>query len=270
MTSSSKTRVVEGSRRRTLNRRAWAGLALAAGLLAGLLWLFSQQAWWFAVLSRLFPEQRTVLFERNTLLELTLQHLVIVGSAIGIILAIGLPLGVWLTRPSGRAFLPLASNLLSVGQTFPPIAVLALALPFFGFGLQPTLIALVAYGLLPVTRNTIAGLQAVPADLKEAAQGVGMGPWALLWRLELPLATRVILAGVRISVIYTIGTATVAPIIGAGGLGVPIIAGLAVSNLSLVLEGAVPVALLALVTDYALGRLEVVLTPVGLQLPPAR
>jgi osmoprotectant transport system permease protein len=152
-----------------------------------------------------------------------------------------------------------------VGQTFPPVAVLALALPYFGFGLRPTLIALVAYGLLPVVRNTIAGLEAVPADLKEAARGMGMSPMRLLVSVELPLALRVILAGVRISAVYTIGTATVAPLIGAGGLGVPIIAGLAVSNLALVIQGALPVALLALLSDFALGRLELVLTPQGLR-----
>ena len=244
--------------------KAWLQVSLAGAAFAVLFWLFAQQAWWGAVLSRLFPAQRTVLFERSTLLELALQHLVIVGLALALILAIGIPLGVWLTRPSGRAFLPLASSLLSVGQTFPPIAVLALALPFFGFGLRPTLIALVAYGLLPVTRNTIAGLEAVPTTLQEAATGMGMGPWERLFRLELPLATRVMLAGVRVSTIYTIGTATVAPIIGAGGLGVPIIAGLTNRNLAYVLEGAIPVALLALVVDFAIGRLEVALTPTGL------
>lgn len=248
--------------------RAWLGLALAALLLVALLALTAQQYWWEAGLRFLFPAQRTVLFERSTLFTLMLQHLQIVGAASGLILILGIPLGIALTRPRGRAFLPLMSNLLAIGQTFPPVAVLALALPYFGFGLQPTLIALVAYGLLPVTRNTIAGLEAVPAPLKEAAQGMGMGPWALLWRLELPLATRVILAGVRTSVIYTIGTATVAPIIGAGGLGVPIIAGLAVRNLAFVVQGALPVALLALVTDYALGRLERLLTPLGLDDPP--
>jgi len=253
-----------GVSRRTPKRRAWGGLALAAGAFGLLFLLFAQQDLWGAALRGLFPEQRTVLFERATLLELSLQHARIVGLSLGLVLFISLPLSVFLTRPGGRAFLPLASSLLSVGQTFPPIAVLALALPFFGFGLRPTLIALVAYGLLPVTRNAIAGLEAVPADLKEAAAGMGMGPWERLFKLELPLATRVILAGVRTSTIYTIGTATVAPIIGAGGLGVPIIAGLSTSNVAYVLEGAVPVALLALVTDYALGRLEVALTPSGL------
>ncbi len=245
--------------------QAWLGLGLALALLGASFALFAQQEAWAAVLHRLFPAQPTVLFERTTLLELALEHLVIAGSALGFILAIGLPLGVWLTRASGRPFLGLASNLLAVGQTFPPIAVLALALPFFGFGLTPTLIALVAYGLLPVTRNTIAGLMAVPAELKEAARGMGMGPWAMLWRLELPLALRVMLAGVRTSLVYTVGTATVAPIIGAGGLGVPIIAGLAVSNLALVLEGAVPVAMLALLLDFALSRIEALAAPSGLQ-----
>jgi osmoprotectant transport system permease protein len=241
------------------------GFALSLILLGLLFLLFAQQPLWEAFLSRLFPEQRTVVFGRATTLELALQHLEIVGLAILLILALGLPLGVWLTRASGRAFLPLASNLLSVGQTFPPVAVLALALPYFGFGLRPTLIALVAYGLLPVVRNTIAGLEAVPADLKEAARGMGMSPMRLLVSVELPLALRVILAGVRISAVYTIGTATVAPLIGAGGLGVPIIAGLAVSNLALVIQGALPVALLALLSDFALGRLELVLTPQGLR-----
>lgn len=244
--------------------RAWVQVVLSLGAFGLLFVLFAQQALWGRTLRWLFPGQRAVLFERATLLELSLQHLQIVALSLALILLISLPLSVWLTRPQGRAFLPLASSLLSVGQTFPPIAVLALALPFFGFGLRPTLIALVAYGLLPVTRNAIAGLEAVPETLKEAATGMGMSAWERLWRLELPLSTRVILAGVRTSTIYTIGTATVAPIIGAGGLGVPIISGLANSNLAYVLQGAVPVALLALVADYALGRLEVALTPTGI------
>lgn len=241
------------------SRRAvgW-GLAAALALLVLAFVLFTQDAWWEAALRALFPDQPRVLFERTRLVTLAWQHVVITAASMGIILAIGLPLGVWLTRPGGRPFLGLASNLLSAGQTFPPVAVLALALPFFGFGLRPTLIALVAYGLLPVTRNVIAGLQGVPDDLKEAARGLGMSPAQLFWRVEAPLALPVVLAGVRISATYTVGTATVAPIIGAGGLGVPIIAGLAVGNTAFVLEGAVPVAMLALLTDFVLGRVEAV------------
>jgi len=254
-----------GVRRDPRQRRTLLQLLLALGVFVLLFVLFAQQELWGAALRWLFPENRAVLFQRATLLELSLQHLQIVGLALALVLTISLPLSVWVTRPQGRAFLPLVSSLLSVGQTFPPIAVLALALPTFGFGLRPTLIALVAYGLLPVTRNAIAGLEAVPATLKEAATGMGMSPWERLFRLELPLATRVILAGARTSTVYTVGTATVAPIIGAGGLGVPIIAGLTTGNLAYVLEGAVPVALLALTADFALGRLEVFLTPEGVR-----
>ncbi len=239
----------------SVRARRWLGLAAAAAMLAAAFVLFAQQDAWAAALSRLFPQQSTVMFERTSLLTLALQHAVIVGASVAIILAVGLPLGVALTRPGGKPFLALASSLLAAGQALPPVAVLALALPFFGFGLKPTLIALVAYGLLPVTRNTVAGLQGVPFDLKEAGRAMGMGPGALFWGLEAPLALPTVLAGVRISAIYTIGTATVAPIIGAGGLGVPIIAGLAVGNLALVLQGALPVALLAVLTDFLLGRL---------------
>lgn len=252
----------------TRRRRAYLGLVAAAVLFVLLMLLFAQQAWWERFLESLFPEQRTIVYGRHTLLELAVQHLEIVAWTLVVILVLGIPLGIVLTRGAGRAFLPLGSNLLSVGQTFPPVAVLALALPYFGFGLTSTLIALVAYGLLPVARNTIAGLEAVPRDLTEAARGMGMGGRHILMKLELPMATRVILAGVRISAIYTIGTATVAPIVGAGGLGVPIIAGLATSNPSLVLQGALPVAMLALVIDFALGRLEQAVVPAGLQQDP--
>lgn len=236
-------------------RRALAQLGLAVLLLLVAFLLFAQEEWWRTALQALFPEQPRVLYGRTTLLQLALQHLVLVGASLGVVLAIGVPLGIWLTRPSGREFLPLANNLLAILQTFPPVAVLGLAVPALGFGFRPTLVALVVYGLLPVARNTIVGLQGVPADVLGAARGMGMGPWQRLLRVELPLAAPVMLAGVRVTAVYTIGTATVAPLIGAGGLGVPIIAGLAVSNLAMVIEGAVPVAVLALLVDNALGAL---------------
>lgn len=241
---------------RSLHRSRVSGLAVALLSFAILLFVFAQQHWWAQLFGWFFPGQSTVMFERASLWDLVMQHLLIVGSAMAIILLIGLPLGIWLTRSQGRVFLPLASNLLAVGQTFPPVAVLALALPFFGFGLVPALIALVAYGLLPVTRNTIAGLDAVSPALLEAGRGMGMNGRELLWRVEIPLALAVIIAGIRTSAVYTMGTATIAPIIGTGGLGVPIIAGLSVRNLALVLEGALPVALLALVLDYSIGQVE--------------
>ncbi len=138
---------------------------------------------------------------------------------------------------------------MAVGQTFPPPAVLALALPFFGFGAQGAVLALFIYGLLPVVRHTLEGLAGLPQDVLEAARGMGMSPKELLLRVELPLALPLVMEGVR-------GAA-----VGGGGLGVPIIAGLAVSNLALVAEGAAAVAILALLLDYTFVRLELLIAP---------
>jgi osmoprotectant transport system permease protein len=169
---------------------------------------------------------------------------------------IGVPLGIWVTRPGGRSFLPIVSDLTSFGQTFPPVAVLALAVPMFGFGLIPTVIALFLYGLLPVIRNTVAGLTAVPRNVLEVAYGMGMGRMQALFKVELPLAARVILAGIRISVIINVGTAMIGAVIGAGGLGSPIIAGLVQLNTAYIIEGAVPAAMLAVLLDQLLANVE--------------
>jgi osmoprotectant transport system permease protein len=152
--------------------------------------------------------------------------------------------------------LPIVNDLTSIGQTIPPVAVLALAVPFFGFGLVPTVIALFLYGLLPVTRNTIAGISAVPPNLIEVALGMGMDRIKVLARVEIPLAARVILAGIRTSVVINVGTAMIGAVIGAGGLGSPIIAGLVQFNTAYVIEGAVPAALLAVLLDQLLANIE--------------
>jgi osmoprotectant transport system permease protein len=125
-----------------------------------------------------------------------------------------------------------------------------------GFGLEPTVVALFLYGLLPVVRNTVAGLEAVSPALLDAARGLGMSRQQALWKVELPMAARVIIAGVRISVIINIGTAMIGAVIGAGGLGSPIVAGLVQSNLAFVIEGAVPAALLAILVDQLMARVE--------------
>jgi len=122
-------------------------------------------------------------------------------------------------------------------------------------------LALFLYGLLPVVRNSLEAFASLPADVLDAARGMGYSRWQLLWHVELPLALPVILAGVRTSLVLILATATVAPLVGGGGLGVPIIAGLAVSNLAFVAQGAIAVALLALLLDWTMGRLEKVLTP---------
>lgn len=211
---------------------------------------------WESALRALFPEMRSVLHPRGTLVEFTLQHLAIVGLSSGITLLIGIPLGVFVTRASGRAFRPLVTSAVDLGQTFPPVAVLALAMPILGFGYEPAVVALVIYGLFPVVSGTIAGIEAVPAAVREAAVGMGMSQAQVLLRVELPLAARVIMAGARTSVAINIGTATVGAAIGTGGLGVPIIGGLAVQNMAYVLEGAIPAAALAALADAMLARVE--------------
>jgi osmoprotectant transport system permease protein len=212
--------------------------------------------WWEGMLRSFFPNQANVLYPTADLLYLVGEHMKLVAISSGFTILIGVPLGIWLTRRSGKDFLPIVSDLTSFGQTFPPVAVLALAVPLFGFGLAPTVIALFLYGLLPVIRNTVAGLKAVPRNMLEVADGMGMGHLQALMKVEIPLAARVILAGVRISVIINVGTAMIGAVIGAGGLGSPIIAGLVQFNTAYVIEGALPAALLAVLLDQLLANLE--------------
>lgn len=212
--------------------------------------------WWQTALRFFFPDVSQVLHPRAPLGVLVLEHLELVAISSTLTVLIGIPLGVWVTRPGGRAFLPIVTTVTSFGQTFPPVAVLALAVPILGFGLEPTVVALFLYGLLPVVRNTIAGLEGVSPALLDAARGLGMSRWQALWKVELPMAARVIIAGVRISVIINIGTAMIGAVIGAGGLGSPIVAGLVQSNLAFVIEGAVPAALLAILVDQLMARVE--------------
>jgi osmoprotectant transport system permease protein len=212
--------------------------------------------WWASALGFLFPEASIVLHPRASLIVFVWEHIQLVAISSGLTILIGIPLGIWVTRPSGRQFLPLVVDLTSFGQTFPPVAVLALAVPMLGFGLLPTVVALFLYGLLPVVRNTINGIEAVPHEILDAAYGMGMGHLQALFRVELPLATRIILAGVRISVIINVGTAMIGAVIGAGGLGSPIIAGLVQDNLAFIIEGALPAAILAILADYTLATVE--------------
>jgi len=221
--------------------------------------LIANMSWWESALRFFFPGESQVIHPRASLLVLVGEHLELVLISSSITILVGIPLGIWVTRPSGKNFLPIVTNLTSFGQTFPPVAVLALAVPMFGFGLMPTVIALFLYGLLPVVRNTIAGLRAVSGNTIDAAYGIGMSRFQALVHVEIPLAARVIMAGVRISVIINIGTAMIGAVIGAGGLGSPIIAGLVQDNIAYIIEGAVPAAILAVLADQLLASIEEIL-----------
>jgi osmoprotectant transport system permease protein len=237
-------------------------IALTVVALIAFAWLVSAQGLWAAALTRLFPQQPQPLFPTATLAQLTVRHLQLVFAAAVLTIAVGLPLGVWVTRPSGLDFREIVATGVDFGQTFPPVAVLALSMPLLGIGYWPSVFALFLYGLFPVVSNTVAGLDAVPAAVLEAARGMGMGRWTILLTVELPLAARVIMAGVRNSVIYAIGTATVAAFVGAGGLGDPILSGINILNMAWVLEGAVAAALLAVLADVVLAQVEAAFTPI--------
>jgi len=238
------------------HQQTWRWVTLAI-LSAAFIALIANMGIWEVSLRYLFPQESQVLHPRASLLTLVAEHLELVSISSTLTILIGVPLGIWVTRPGGRNFLPIVTDLTSFGQTFPPVAVLALAVPMLGFGLVPTVVALFLYGLLPVVRNTIAGISAVPPHLLDAAYGMGMSRMRALFRVEIPLAARVIMAGVRISVIINIGTAMIGAAIGAGGLGSPIIAGLVQDNLAYIIEGAVPSAILAILADQLLANVEV-------------
>jgi osmoprotectant transport system permease protein len=205
-----------------------------------------------------FPENPRPVYTRATFVELTLAHLelVAVSSLAAAFVAIGL--GIFVTRESGRDFAPLISALAAIGQTFPPVAVLALAIPMLGYGSAPTIVALTLYAVLPILEGTITGLRAVPTSVTEAATGMGFSALGRLLHIELPLARPFIVSGLRTAVIINIGTAAIGSSIGALSLGSPIIEGLSAANPAYVLQGAIIVALLAVVVDRWFDRLELV------------
>jgi osmoprotectant transport system permease protein len=203
----------------------------------------------------LFPWLERPLYELDSFLDLTLAHLALVAASSATAAMLGVAVGIFVTRPVGAEFRDAAMSVVTMGQTFPPVAVLAVAVPVIGFGFRPAFIALLLYGLLPIVENTVAGLEAVPSAVLEAARGVGMGRWAILHQVELPLVAPVIIAGIRSSVIINLGTAAIASTVGARTLGSPIIIGLNAANIAYVVQGAVLIGLLAVVLDLGFERI---------------
>ena len=196
------------------------------------------------------------------IIDLTVEHLVLVGVAMAIAIAVAIPAGILLTRraPLQRWVIGFAN----VMQTVPSLALFGflIPLPFIGgIGKHTAIVALVLYALLPMLRNTLTGILGVDPAVRESAVAMGMTGRQLLFEVELPLAARTILAGVRVATVTTIGTATIAAAIGGGGLGVFIFRGLASVDSTLILAGAVPASLIALLADGGLGWVEKKLSP---------
>jgi len=198
---------------------------------------------------------RNILAERGPeLIEKLLQHLFLTGVSTAIAVIIGLIIGVLLSRRP-RIQGPVMA-IINALQTIPSLAMLAILLPLFGIGTLPALIALILYGLLPIVRNTLTGIDGLPSELLEACEALGFTNRQRLLQVELPLALPTIMAGVRTAAVISVGVATLAAFIGAGGLGDFIVRGLAVNSNSLVLLGAVPAAMLALTLDRLLHLVE--------------
>ncbi len=190
-------------------------------------------------------------------------HLFMVGVSLLIGVLVAVPLGILLTRFPRQAapVIPVVS----IFQTIPSLVFFALMLPFLGIGLTPALTVLSLYSLLPILRNTYVGLRSVDPSLIDAARGQGMTSWEILYMVELPLTAPVIVTGIRLSAVYLVSWATIAALIGAGGLGDLIFSGIDSYDTSRLLAGAIPTALLALIIGFLFGLLRRAVTPRGLR-----
>ncbi len=193
------------------------------------------------------------------LLYKTWQHIYISAISLGLGVIVAVPVGILLTRAKKVANVVI--SIASMLQTIPALALLAFMIPIFGIGAIPAIVALFIYSLLPILRNTYLGMDGVSPTLRDAAKGMGMTNWQSIIKVEVPLAAPVIMAGIRLSATYVIAWAALASYIGAGGLGDFIFNGLNLYRTDLILGGSIPVILLALITDFLLGKLELALTP---------
>jgi osmoprotectant transport system permease protein len=203
-----------------------------------------------------------ILQNRNEILGLSLEHLTLVAIATAAAASVGIPIGVILTRKPSMSKPVLA--LANVIQTIPSLALFGFLIPIlgsYGIGRVPAIIALFLYSLLPIIRNTFTGIKGVDPNVLEAARGMGMTGWQILAQVELPLALGVIIAGLRVATVISVGTATIAAAIGAGGLGTYIFRGLRMNSNQLILAGAIPAAMMALLADFGLGAVERLFSP---------
>lgn len=240
-----------------MNRvRRGVGVALTLAWLGLSIFLLLSPTAMGALLGWLLPSESSHTYPRETLPALILQHIQMVGISSLLAVTIGIAGGVLVTTQRGREFLPQMQDIVSLMQTIPPVAVIALAVPIVGFGYEPAVIALTLFSVLPVLKNTISGIESVDSEILSAASGMGMSWPQRFLRIELPLALPVLLAGIRTSVVINVGTATLGAVVGAGGLGVPIISGLTQGNNAFVLQGALATSMIAIWLDRLFEFLE--------------
>lgn len=205
-------------------------------------------------------------FTWGEILNATVSHLQMVFIAELIAICIGVPLGIMVTRPGFRRLTTPVIGGANVGQSVPSLAIIAIMAPLLGFGLQSAIVALFIYGLLPVVRNSYAGINNIDLSIVEAARGMGMTKGQIARKIELPLALPVIMTGIRISTVITVGTAELAVLVGGKGLGVITINGVLTLQPLTILQGAAPTAALAISLGFILERIESWMTSRGLKI----
>jgi osmoprotectant transport system permease protein len=229
-------------------RRSWLVpvLMLALGLLIGTSGIIGEMALYW-----------------EDIVYLTQQHIVLVLSSGIAAILVGVPVGIWLSRPSMEKVAEYVMQVFNVGTTIPTLAVIALSMTLLGIGFPPAFFGLFVASLLPIVRNTYSGLLAVPQHYKEAANGMGMTPFQILWRVEIPNALYVIFSGIRTALAINVGTTPLAFLIGGGGLGELIFTGIDLMDTGMLLAGAIPTAALAVLVDWLMGQAQYHLIPKG-------
>jgi len=199
----------------------------------------------------------------DDIVYLSKQHMILVTVSGGAAILVGIPVGIWLSRPAMGRYAETVMQVFNIGGTIPTLAVIALSMTVLGIGFAPAFFGLFVASLLPIVRNTYTGLLAVPQHLKEAATGMGMTPRQILFQVELPNALYVIFSGVRTALAINVGTAPLAFLIGGGGLGELIFTGIDLMDTGMLLAGAIPTAALAVMVDFTMGQAQLRLVPKG-------
>ena len=194
------------------------------------------------------------------------QHLQLVLIPLAVAFLVAFPVAILLTRPRFSRYADRVMAVFSSGQTIPPLAVIAIFFPFLGLGRRPALFALTIYALLPIARNTLAAIKGISPEVKEAARGMGMSPWQVLTRVEIPLSVPVVMAGIKVSAVLISGTAALGALIGGGGMGAVLFAGINFFRVELILAGTLVIAGIAIAFDRMLSLLDYLLSPANLRI----
>lgn len=214
------------------------------------IWIFRFD--WIRNTLLFFLDSKTSIIQRTSLSTLAYQHLTIVLISTLLSIIIGFSLGIWVRLSRSIELRQLILQFSTIGETLPTAAIIALSVPLLGYGNIPLILALCIYGILPIVRNTIVGLDTIPNDIQEAAQGIGLTRFEQLIRVEIPIALPAIMTGIRIATVINVSAATIGATVGAGGFGVMIIAGIRTYDTLMVVQASVPVILMALWFDRIL------------------